>query len=53
MTETNQAALPAPAGAQVYTFGEPEAVLDRRELFGMFETAHNSRWIWPHKGGGW
>jgi PBSX family phage portal protein len=47
MTETNQAALPAQAGAQVFTFGEPEAVLDRRELFGMFETAHNSRWYEP------
>lgn len=37
----------APAGAEVFTFGDPEAVLDRRELFDLFETTHNSKWYEP------
>ena len=38
--------LPA-SGAQIFTFGDPEAVLDRRDLFDLFETTHNSRWYEP------
>lgn len=30
-----------------FSFGEPEAVLDRRELFDLFETVHNGRWYEP------
>lgn len=37
----------APAGSQIFTFGEPEAVLDRRDLFDLFETTHNSKWYEP------
>ncbi len=37
----------APAGAQMFTFGEPESVLDKRELFDLFEVTHNSRWYEP------
>lgn len=54
MTTTDQtipaaeaAAAMAPAGADVFTFGDPEAVLDRRELFDLFETTQNGRWYEP------
>jgi PBSX family phage portal protein len=30
-----------------FTFGEPESVIDRREIFDMFEVAHNNRWYEP------
>ncbi len=30
-----------------FTFGEPESVIDRREMFDMFEVAHNGRWYEP------
>lgn len=30
-----------------FTFGEPESVIDRREIFDMFEVAHNGRWYEP------
>jgi len=53
----NEANLPAEAmvagadtaisKAEVFTFGDPEAVLDRREIFDMFETTHNSKWYEP------
>lgn len=36
-----------PSGGQIFTFGEPEAVLDRRDLFDLFETTHNSKWYEP------
>lgn len=45
--------LPAQAGgattsrAEVFTFGDPEAVLDRREMFDLFEVTHNNRWYDP------
>lgn len=39
--------LGATGGAQMFTFGEPEAVLDKRELFDLFETTHNSKWYEP------
>lgn len=30
-----------------FTFGEPESVIDRAEIFDMFEVAHNNRWYEP------
>lgn len=30
-----------------FTFGEPESVIDRREIFDLFEVAHNGRWYEP------
>ena len=36
-----------PAEPIVYSFGDPESVLDRRELFDLFEVAHNGRWFEP------
>jgi PBSX family phage portal protein len=47
MSEAIPAEAEAPAGAQVFTFGDPEAVLDRRELFELFEVTHNNRWYEP------
>lgn len=47
MTETDLALPGAPAGAQIFTFGDPEAVLDKRDLFDLFETTHNSKWFEP------
>lgn len=35
------------AGAHAFTFGDPESVLDRRELFDYFEVWHNGRWYEP------
>lgn len=37
---------PVPADL-AFTFGEPESVIDRREIFDMFEVAHNGRWYEP------
>lgn len=37
----------AAPGADLFTFGDPEAVLDRRELFDLFETIDNGRWYEP------
>jgi capsid portal protein len=34
-------------GAQIFTFGDPESVLDRRELCQYFEVWHNGRWYEP------
>lgn len=34
-------------GGQVYSFGDPESVLDRRELSQYFEIWHNGRWYEP------
>ncbi|MFT4028010.1 MAG: phage portal protein [Novosphingobium sp.] len=39
--------LPAPAGSIAFAFGDAEGVLDRRDLFDMFEVAHNGRWYEP------
>lgn len=44
---TIEAGAPVASGAEVYTFGEPEAVLDKRELFDMFAAAHNGKWYEP------
>lgn len=46
-TEPAAQQLTTSGGAEAFTFGEPEAVLDRRELFDLFETTHNSRWYEP------
>lgn len=49
MSEAEQ--LPATTGGDAapmaFTFGEPVPVLDRREIFDMFEVAHNGRWYEP------
>lgn len=37
----------APAGAQVFSFGDAESVLDRRDLFDLFETVNNGQWYEP------
>lgn len=39
--------LTVQSGGEVFTFGEPEAVLDRRELFDLFETTSNGKWYEP------
>jgi len=36
-----------PAGVQAFTFGEPESVLDRRDLLLYLESGHNGRWYEP------
>ncbi len=33
--------------AEAFTFGEPESVLDRRELFDLFAATSNSKWYEP------
>ncbi|MXO73176.1 phage portal protein [Alteraurantiacibacter buctensis] len=45
----DQQVIPAPAsqGGMVFTFGDPESVLDRRELSSYFEVWHNNRWYEP------
>ena len=35
------------AEPEIYTFGEPESVLDRRDLFDLFQVTHNNRWYEP------
>jgi PBSX family phage portal protein len=35
------------AGVEAFSFGEPEAVLDRRQLLDMLECYHNNRWYEP------
>lgn len=37
----------SPAKASVFAFGDPESVLDRRELAQYFEIWHNGRWYEP------
>jgi PBSX family phage portal protein len=52
---TENASLPAVAdkapertGSELaFTFGDPESVIDRREMYDMFEVAHNNRWYEP------
>ncbi|GMM59932.1 phage portal protein [Novosphingobium pituita] len=36
-----------PASTIAFAFGDAESVLDRRELFDLFEVAHNGRWYEP------
>lgn len=48
--QTLRATVAAPGPApepQIYTFGEPESVLDRREIFDLFQVTHNNRWYEP------
>ena len=33
--------------AEFFVFGEPESVLDRREIFDLFEVTHNGKWFEP------
>ena len=35
------------AGAMMFAFGDPVGVLDRREIFDLFEVCHNGRWYEP------
>ena len=35
------------AGMMAFTFGEAVGVLDRREIFDLFEVAHNGKWYEP------
>ncbi|PPX83817.1 phage portal protein [Cronobacter sakazakii] len=43
---TNQAATPAQS-MEAFTFGEPTAVLDRREILDYVECVHNGQWYEP------
>lgn len=40
-------AVQHPAAPAVFSFGDPESVLDRRELSQYFEVWHNGRWYEP------
>lgn len=50
-TTAKSKSVPAKAAArpsaQLFTFGEPESVLDKRELFDLFQVTHNGRWYDP------
>lgn len=37
----------APAEMQAFTFGDPEGVLDKREIFDYFEVGSNAKWYEP------
>jgi len=39
--------LSAPAGSVAFAFGDAVPVLDRREIFDLFEVANNGRWYEP------
>jgi len=43
-TPSQTAALTAPAGAQAFTFGDPEAVMDRRDVLDYVECWLNGEW---------
>lgn len=45
-TNADGSKTPVPAEL-AFTFGEPESVIDRRELFDLFEVVHNNRWYEP------
>ncbi|MFD2578820.1 phage portal protein [Novosphingobium colocasiae] len=57
MTQTSTSALPATVEqveadavthpGQIFSFGDPESVLDRREITQYFEIWHNNRWYEP------
>ncbi|MFD0726951.1 phage portal protein [Lysobacter brunescens] len=47
MTELTATAGTLPAHAEVFSFDEPTAVMDRAELFDFFELMHNGRWYDP------
>ena len=46
-----QASLPAtidaPDSAATFAFGTPESIIDRRDIFDLFEVAHNGHWYEP------
>ena len=44
MAANDSGAVPS---AQAFTFGDPESVIDRREIFDLFEVAHNGKWYEP------
>jgi PBSX family phage portal protein len=41
------AAAERSSGVEAFSFGEPEAVLDRRQMLDMLECYHNNRWYEP------
>jgi PBSX family phage portal protein len=41
------AAAERSTGVEAFSFGEPEAVLDRRQLLDLLECPHNNRWYEP------
>jgi hypothetical protein len=43
----DQSASPPSLARIAFAFGDAESVLDRRELFDLFEVAHNGRWYEP------
>lgn len=43
----NLETVDTPSGVSAFAFGDAVSVLDRRELFDMFEVAHNGRWYEP------
>lgn len=38
---------PVSTEVEAFSFGEPEAVLDRRQLLDLLECPHNNRWYEP------
>lgn len=47
-SSTDAAGVKTPVEAELaFTFGEPESVIDRRDIFDMFEVGHNGRWYEP------
>ncbi|MES2302916.1 MAG: phage portal protein [Pseudomonadota bacterium] len=45
---TDVAGNKTPVEAELaFTFGEPESVIDKRDIFDMFEVANNGRWYEP------
>lgn len=47
-SSTDAAGNETPVEADLaFTFGEPESVIDKRDLFDMFEVCHNNRWYEP------
>ncbi len=47
-TATDAAGVKQPVEAELtFTFGEPESVIDKRDIFDMFEVCHNGRWYEP------
>ncbi|TMJ19042.1 MAG: phage portal protein [Alphaproteobacteria bacterium] len=47
MTDQTSNAGARSARVEAFTFGDPEPVLDRRDLLGCVETRHNNRWYEP------
>lgn len=47
LVEHASAPAPEPAKGKVFAFGDPESVIDRRELSSYFEIWHNNTWYEP------